>query len=43
VKAADDVGHATVKAADEVGHTADSAWHKVTSFENTLTSVGSLF
>lgn len=43
VKAADDVGHATVKAADEVGRTADSAWHKVTSFENTLTSVGSLF
>jgi hypothetical protein len=40
---ANDVGHATVKAADEVGHAADSAWHKVTSFENTLTSVGSLF
>ena len=38
-----DVGHATVKAADEVGHAADSAWHKVTSFENTLASVGSLF
>jgi hypothetical protein len=40
---ANDVGHATVKAADEVGHAADSAWHKVTSFENMLTSVGSLF
>jgi hypothetical protein len=40
---ANDVGHATVKAADDVGHAADSAWHKVTSFENTLTSVGSLF
>ena len=40
---ANDVGHATVKAADDVGHVADSAWHKVTSFENTLASVGSLF
>lgn len=40
---ANDVGHATVRAADDVGHVADSAWHKVTSFENTLTSVGSLF
>jgi len=40
---ANDVGHATVKAADDVGHAADSAWHKVTSFENTLASVGSLF
>jgi hypothetical protein len=40
---ANDVGHATVRAADDVGHTADSAWHKVTSFENTLTSIGSLF
>jgi hypothetical protein len=40
---ANDVGHATVLAADDVGHTADSAWHKVTSFENTLTSIGSLF
>ena len=40
---ANDVGHATVRAADEVGHVADSAWHKVTSFENTLASVGSLF
>jgi hypothetical protein len=40
---ANDVGHATVKAADDVGHAADSAWHKVTSFENTLTSIGSLF
>jgi hypothetical protein len=40
---ANDVGHATVKAAGDVGHVADSAWHKVTSFENTLTSVGSLF
>jgi hypothetical protein len=40
---ANDVGHATVRAADDVGHAADSAWHQVTSFENTLTSVGSLF
>jgi hypothetical protein len=40
---ANDVGHATVKAADDVAHEADSAWHQVTSFENTLTSVGSLF
>jgi hypothetical protein len=40
---ANDVGHATVKAADDVGHVADSAWHKVTSFENTLTSIGSFF
>ena len=40
---ANDVGHATVKVADDVGHVADSAWHKVTSFENTLASVGSLF
>jgi hypothetical protein len=40
---ANDVGHATVRAADDAGHVADSAWHKVTSFENTLTSVGSLF
>jgi hypothetical protein len=40
---ANDVGHATVRAADDVGHAADSAWHKVTSFENTLTSIGSLF
>jgi hypothetical protein len=40
---ANDVGHATVRAADDVGQAADSAWHKVTSFENTLTSVGSLF
>jgi hypothetical protein len=40
---ANDVGHATVKAAEDVGHVADSAWHKVTSFENTLASVGSLF
>lgn len=40
---ANDVGHATVRAADDVGHVADSAWHKVTSFENTLASVGSLF
>jgi hypothetical protein len=40
---ANDVGHATARAADDVGHVADSAWHKVTSFENTLTSVGSLF
>jgi hypothetical protein len=40
---ANDVGHASVRAADDVGHAADSAWHKVTSFENTLTSVGSLF
>jgi hypothetical protein len=43
VRAADDIGHATVKAADDVGHTADGAWHKVTSFERTLASVGSLF
>lgn len=40
---ANDVGHATVRAVDDVGHAADSAWHKVTSFENTLTSIGSLF
>jgi hypothetical protein len=40
---ANDVGHATVKAVDDVGHAADSAWHKVASFENTLASVGSLF
>jgi len=40
---ANDVGHSTARAADDVGHVADSAWHKVTSFENTLTSVGSLF
>jgi hypothetical protein len=40
---ANDVGHATVRVADDVGHAADSAWHKVTSFENTLTSIGSLF
>jgi hypothetical protein len=40
---ANDVGHATVRAADDVGQVADSAWHKVTSFENTLASVGSLF
>ena len=40
---ANDVGHATVKVADDVGHVADSAWHKVSSFENTLASVGSLF
>jgi hypothetical protein len=40
---ANDVGHATVRAADDAGHVADSAWHKVTSFENTVTSVGSLF
>jgi hypothetical protein len=40
---ANDVGHATVRAADDAGHVADSAWHKVTSFENTLASVGSLF
>jgi hypothetical protein len=40
---ANDVGHATVRAVDDVGHAADSAWHKVTSFENTLTSVRSLF
>lgn len=40
---ANDVGYATVRAADDVGHAADSAWHKVTSFENTLTSIGSLF
>jgi hypothetical protein len=40
---ANDVGHATVRAADDAGHVADSAWHKVTSFENTLTSIGSLF
>jgi hypothetical protein len=40
---ANDVGHATVRAADDVGQAADSAWHKVTSFENTLASVGSLF
>jgi hypothetical protein len=37
------VGHATVKAADDVGHVADSAWHKVTSFENSLSSIGGLF
>jgi hypothetical protein len=40
---ANDVGHATARAVDDVGHAADSAWHKVTSFENTLTSIGSLF
>ena len=40
---ANDVGHATVRVADDAGHIADSAWHKVTSFENTLTSIGSLF
>ncbi len=40
---ANDVGHATVRTVDDVGHAADSAWHKVTSFENTLTSIGSLF
>jgi hypothetical protein len=40
---ANDVGHATVRAADDVGHVADSAWHKVTSFENSLASIGSLF
>ncbi len=40
---ANDVGHATVRAVDDVGHAADSAWHKVTSFENTLTSIRSLF
>ncbi len=40
---ANDVGHATVRVADDAGHVADSAWHKVTSFENTLTSIGSLF
>jgi hypothetical protein len=40
---ANDVGHATVRAAEDVGHAADSAWHKVTSFENTLTSIRSLF
>lgn len=43
VRAADDVGHATVKAADDVGHAADTAWHGVTSFEHSLTSIGSLF
>lgn len=43
VRAADDVGHATVKAADDVGHAADSAWHGVTSFEHSLSSIGSLF
>ena len=37
---ANDVGHATVRVADDVGHAADSAWHMVTSFENTLTSIG---
>jgi hypothetical protein len=40
---ANDVGHATVRAVDDVGHAADSAWHKVTSVENTLSSIGSLF
>ena len=40
---ANDVGHATVTAADDVGHVADSAWHKVTSFENSLSSIGGLF
>jgi hypothetical protein len=40
---ANDVGHATVRVADDAGHVAASAWHQVTSFENTLTSVGSLF
>jgi hypothetical protein len=40
---ANDVGHATVRAVDDVGHAADSAWHKVTSVENTLSSIRSLF
>jgi hypothetical protein len=40
---ANDVGHATVRAADDVGHVADSALHKMTSVESTLTSVESLF
>ena len=40
---ANDVGHATVRRSDDVGHAADSAWHKVTSFGNALTSIGSLF
>jgi hypothetical protein len=40
---ANDVGHATVRAADDVAHAADSAWHGVTSFENTLSSIRSLF
>ena len=40
---ANDVGHATVRVADDVAHAADSAWHGVTSFENTLSSIGSLF
>ena len=43
VKVADVIGHTTVKVADDVGHAADSAWHKVTSFENSLASIGSLF
>jgi hypothetical protein len=42
VRTADDVGHAAVKTVDEAGHVADSAWHKVTSFENSLSSIGSL-